>query len=495
MKSGLKDTTLFLSAIILDLIALLASFSFAYWLRFSELLIPLKKPLLSYNFFMIFSFQIIIIWILVGYFAGAYDTKRIYPLPEQFYDIFRNTVIATVIALAMSFFYRPFSFSRIALILAFFLIHLFVTAEKLLFRGLKTYLFKKGKLLSRVLIIGENPILKKTIDVINKDKELGFNIVEVIENVRTNGEQVLNGELTTISEKVKTLNIESVIMAFPFERYKEIKEVLLHCRDLHINFLFVPDMFEIMISKVNALDLGGMPLFIVRQAPLDGWYGFVKRIFDIGFSLFFLAVVSPFFVIIPILIKISSKGPVFYLQDRVGKNERIFKIIKFRSMVHKAEAKTGPIWADKTADKRVTHVGKLLRATHIDEIPQLFNILKNNMSLVGPRPERPVFVNKLKDQVVGYVVRHAVKPGLTGVAQLEHRYDTSLDDVRIKLQYDRYYMENASFKLDFILIIRTILSLLRRKRQYDNGKDKRKRGKDNKHEHRDNSFHPKMQDE
>jgi exopolysaccharide biosynthesis polyprenyl glycosylphosphotransferase len=475
MKSGAKDTAFFLSAILLDLIALLASFSFAYWLRFSEFLIPLKKTGLSFNFFMLFSFQIIIIWILVGYFAGAYDTKRIYPLPEQFYDIFRNTLIATVIALAMSFFYRPFAFSRIALMMAFFLIHLFVTAEKLLFRGLKTYLFKRGKLLSRVLIIGENPILKKTIDVIKKDKELGFEIVKVIENIETNGAHVLNGELTRISEKVKKYNIESVIMAFPFERYREIKEVLLHCRDLHINFLFVPDMFEIMISKVTALDLNGMPLFIVRQAPLDGWYGFVKRIFDIGFSLLFLAIASPLFAIIPILIKINSKGPVFYLQDRVGKHEKTFKIIKFRSMVHKAEAKTGPVWADEKGDRRVTIVGKLLRVTHIDEIPQLINILKNDMSLVGPRPERPVFVHKLKDQVDGYRVRHAVKPGLTGVAQIEHKYDSSLDDVRIKLQYDRYYMENASFKLDFILIVRTILLLLRRKQQNGNKRGKRKR--------------------
>lgn len=477
MKSGAKDTSFFLSAILLDLVALLLSFSFAYWMRFSEFILPLRKAMISYRFFMLFSAQIIIIWILVGYFAGAYDTKRIYPLPEQFYDIFRNTVIATVIALAMSFFYRPFAFSRIALVFAFFIIHLFVTAEKLLFRGLKTYLFKKGKLLSRVLIIGENPILKNTIDVIRKDKELGFQIVEVIENIRTNAVHQLNGELTRIPEKVKKRNIESVIMAFPFERYREIKEVLLHCRDLHINFLFVPDMFEIMISKVNALDLDGMPLFIVRQAPLDGWYGFVKRIVDIGFSLFFLALASPLFVITPILIKINSKGPVFYLQDRVGKDERIFKIIKFRSMVHKAEEKTGPIWADNKGDKRVTGVGRLIRAIHIDEIPQLINILKNDMSLVGPRPERPVFVQKLKDLVVGYRVRHAVKPGLTGVAQLEHRPDTSVDDVRIKLQYDRYYMENASFKLDFILIVRTLVSLLRRKSRPEDKVKKTKRKK------------------
>lgn len=474
MKSGAKDTALFLSAILLDLLALLASFSFAYWLRFSELLIPVRKTFLSYHIFMLFSFQIIVIWILVGYFAGAYDTKRIYPLPEQFYDIFRNTLIATVIALAMSFFYRPFSFSRAALVLAFFLVHLFVTAEKLLFRGLKTYLFKKGRLLSRVLIIGENPILRKTIDVVRNDRELGFEIVHVIENIKTNGTRVLNGELARISEKVKEFCVESVIMAFPFERYREIKEVLLHCRDLHINFLFVPDMFEIMISKVNTLDLDGMPIFIVRQAPLDGWYGFVKRIFDIGFSLFFLIIVSPLFVIIPVIIKINSKGPVFYLQDRVGKDEKTFKIIKFRSMVHGAEAETGPVWADEKGDRRVTAVGKLLRASHIDEIPQLFNILKNDMSLVGPRPERPVFVHRLKDQVDGYRVRHAVKPGLTGVAQLEHKYDSTLEDVRIKLQHDRYYMENASFKLDFILIVRTILLLLRRKRRNEGSRKKRR---------------------
>ncbi len=475
MKSGAKDTAFFLTAIFLDIIALFASFSFAYWLRFSEFIIPLRRNILSYHLFMLFSAQIIIIWILVGYFAGAYDTKRIYPLPEQFYDIFRNTLIATVIALAMSFFYRPFSFSRMALILAFFLVQLFVAAEKLLFRGLKTYLFKKGRMLTRVLIIGENPILKKTIEVIGKDKELGLKIVDVIENIKTNGAQILNGELTRISEKVENLHIESVIMAFPFERYREIKEVLLHCRDLHINFLFVPDIFEIMISKVNALDLDGMPLFIVRQAPLDGWYGFVKRIFDIGFSLIFLIIASPLFILIPILIKINSKGPVFYLQERVGKGERTFRIIKFRSMVHKAEAKTGPVWADEKGDKRVTLVGKLIRTTHIDEIPQLFNILKNDMSLVGPRPERPVFVQRLKEQVAGYRVRHAVKPGLTGVAQLEHKYDSSIEDVRIKLQYDRYYMENASFKLDFILIIRTILLLLGRKRIGRN--TRRKKGK------------------
>ena len=464
MKSGAKDTTFFLFAIILDLFALWAAFSLSHWLRFSTTLIPISRGVISYPYFMLFSFQIIIIWVLVGYFAGAYDTKKIYPLPEQFYDIFRNTLISLVIALAMTFFYRPFSYSRVGLVFAFFLIHIFVASEKLLFRALKIYLFKKGKLLSRILVVGEKPLLQKTIDVIKKDKELGLEIVEVIENIKGNGKGSFNSEMKKIPEKVKNYDIESVIMAFPFERHKEIKEVLLQCRDLHLNFLFVPDLFEIMISKVNALDLNGMPLFVLRQAPLDGWYGFVKRIIDVVFSSLFLIVTSPVFIIIPIAIKINSKGPIFYLQKRVGKDEKIFNIVKFRSMFQNAEEKTGPVWAEGKSDSRVTRIGRFLRGTHLDEIPQLLNVLKNDMSLVGPRPERPVFVKKLKDQVDGYILRHAVKPGLTGVAQLEHRPDSSIEDVKIKLKYDRYYMESASFKLDFILIARTIFTLIKRRK-------------------------------
>lgn len=463
MKSGAKDTSFFLIAIILDLIALWLAFVVSFWLRYSVILSTESEGMASHHYYLLISLQIIFVWILVGYFAGAYDTKKIYPLPEQFYDIFRNTLISIIIALAMTFFYRPFTYSRLSLLFAFFLIHLFVGLEKLLFRYFKTFLFRKGKLLNRILMVGENPILSRTIGVIENDKELGFNIVEVIERKREDVMGDFNGELQMISEKVKTKEIEFVVMAFPFERHREIKEVLLQCRDLHINFLFVPDLFEIMISKVNQLDLEGIPLFILKQAPLEGWYGFIKRIIDIIFSLFFIIITAPLFIIIPIAIKIDSKGGVFYFQERVGKNEKTFKMIKFRSMLQDAERKTGPVWAGGQNDRRVTRIGKILRVTHFDEIPQLINVLKNDMSLVGPRPERPVFVEKLKNQVDGYILRHAVKPGLTGIAQLEHRPDSSIEDVRIKLQYDRYYMENACFKLDFIIIVRTILSLIRSK--------------------------------
>jgi len=463
MKSGAKDTIFFLTAIIFDLVALLVAFTLSYLLRFSSFSTSAELNVFSYRYFIFISLQIIIIWILVGYFAGAYDTKKIYPIPEQSYDIFRNTFISIIVALALTFFYRPFSYSRVVLIFAFFFILFLTTIEKMLFRTLKSYLFKRGKFLTRIIVLGENPILQRTIDVIEKDREMGFEIVEVIESKRT-PKKNLNVEIRNISEKVKNYNAGLVVMAFPFERHKEINEVLLLCRDLHINFLFVPDLFEIMISKVNQTDLGGIPFFVLRQAPLEGWYGSVKRIMDVIFSTFFLIITAPLFILIPIAIKLNSKGSVFYLQRRVGKGEGIFGMVKFRSMLHNAEKKTGPVWAAGKRDPRITKVGSILRATHFDEIPQLLNVLKNDMSLVGPRPERPAFVDKLKNRVGGYILRHAVKPGLTGIAQLEHKPDSTIKDVKIKLQYDRYYMENASFKLDFILIVRTILGLLRRKK-------------------------------
>jgi len=183
-----------------------------------------------------------------------------------------------------------------------------------------------------------------------------------------------------------------------------------------------------------------------------------KRIFDIFLSLFLLILYSPILIIAMILIKLTSKGPVFYKQERVGRNEKPYIMYKFRSMVQNAE-EYGPEWAGEQ-DPRITTVGKILRKMYIDEIPQLVNVLKNEMSIVGPRPERPFFVKKLKSEIPYYYKRLSVKPGITGWAQIKHKYDSSLADVKEKLQYDFYYIENISLKLDFKIMINTIIVVL-----------------------------------
>ena len=183
-----------------------------------------------------------------------------------------------------------------------------------------------------------------------------------------------------------------------------------------------------------------------------------KRLIDISFSVFTLILFSPVLLIVSICIKLDSKGPVFYRQVRVGRKGKEFTMIKFRSMTAEAE-EYGPEWSGEN-DPRITGMGKILRRTYIDEIPQMINVLKNEMSLIGPRPERPFFVEQLKKEMPYYYKRLSVKPGITGWAQIKHKYDTSLEDVKTKIQYDFYYIENMSLKLDFKIMINTIIVII-----------------------------------
>ncbi|MCJ7552666.1 MAG: sugar transferase, partial [Ignavibacteriaceae bacterium] len=192
----------------------------------------------------------------------------------------------------------------------------------------------------------------------------------------------------------------------------------------------------------------------------------LKRLSDIFVSIFFLASNSPVILISAILIKLDSKGPVFFKQERSGLNGRLFKIVKFRSMYVDAEKHTGPIWSQKD-DPRITKVGKIIRILRIDELPQMYNVLKGEMSLVGPRPERPFFVEKLSEQIPYYKRRLKVRPGITGWAQVKHKYDESIEDVKIKLRYDLFYIENMSIRMDMKILFRTVFVVLFRKGHYN----------------------------
>ena len=195
------------------------------------------------------------------------------------------------------------------------------------------------------------------------------------------------------------------------------------------------------------------------------WEKKLKRISDITISLLILIVTLPLDILVSILIKFDSPGPVLFKQDRIGMNNKIFKIYKFRSMFKDAEKHTGPVWSRKD-DPRVTRVGRILRKLRIDEIPQFYNVLKGEMSLVGPRPERPYFVDMLAEQLPYYRRRLKVRPGITGWAQVKHKYDESIEDVKVKLRYDLFYIENMSFRMDIKILARTILVVIFGKGHY-----------------------------
>jgi exopolysaccharide biosynthesis polyprenyl glycosylphosphotransferase len=225
-----------------------------------------------------------------------------------------------------------------------------------------------------------------------------------------------------------------------------------------VNLKILPDTYEIVSGMVKTNQIYGVPLIEVMPQIMSYGSRMTKRVIDLTISFFLLLFMFPLLLIIIIFIKISSAGPVLYIQTRIGKNGRVFKMYKLRTMVKDAE-EYGPEWAGEK-DPRITKIGRIIRKLYLDEIPQLINVIKNEMSIVGPRPERPHFVEILKKEIPYYFKRMSIKPGITGWAQVKHKYDSSFDDVREKLQYDFYYIENMSLRLDFKIMINTALVIL-----------------------------------
>ena len=221
----------------------------------------------------------------------------------------------------------------------------------------------------------------------------------------------------------------------------------------------VPDLYEILSGQARTSQIYGMPLIDIMPELMPEWEKKLKRLLDVIASFIILIITLPVIIIAAIAIKLESKGPIFFKQERSGMNGAKFRIIKFRSMYEDAEKHTGPIWSSKD-DPRVTRVGKIIRRVRIDELPQMINVLKGEMSLVGPRPERPFFVEKLAQEIPYYKRRLKVRPGITGWAQVKHKYDESVEDVKIKLRYDLFYIENMSLRMDFKIIVRTIFVVL-----------------------------------
>jgi exopolysaccharide biosynthesis polyprenyl glycosylphosphotransferase len=232
-----------------------------------------------------------------------------------------------------------------------------------------------------------------------------------------------------------------------------------------VGLKIAPDLYEILSGQARTSQLYGIPLIDIMPELMPEWEKKLKRILDLLISFLILLITLPLNIIIAILIKLDSKGPIFFKQERSGMNNKTFKIIKFRSMFKDAEKHTGPIWSQKD-DPRVTRIGKLIRKLRIDEIPQMYNVLNGEMSLVGPRPERPFFVDQLSEQIPYYKRRLKVRPGITGWAQVKHKYDENLEDVKVKLRYDLFYIENMSLRMDMKILARTILVVLFGKGHY-----------------------------
>jgi exopolysaccharide biosynthesis polyprenyl glycosylphosphotransferase len=324
-------------------------------------------------------------------------------------------------------------------------------------RSVQRRMLIRGIGVHKALIVGSPAKATELFHEVEKYPALGYRVLGFA-SLDRNGSAVnglpLLGTTDELDNLIPRHDVKDVLIALDSSDHHRLLHVVEKCSAHNVGLKIIPDLYDIISGQARTNQIYGFPLIEISPQLISPWEELLKRLFDMAFSAGVLIVGLPLWLLIALLIKLESSGPVLYRQERVGKSGKLFNILKFRSMQQDAEA-GGPQWADRQ-DPRVTRVGKWLRKLHLDEIPQMWNVLKGDMSLVGPRPERPVFVEQLTKEIPLYIRRMNVRPGITGWAQVKHKYDESIEDVRRKVQYDLFYIENMSLRMDLKIILSTI---------------------------------------
>lgn len=456
-----SDVLLMLLLATMDAAMTAAAFVLAYYLRLRTEYPPPAQilPLRSYLSMMVI--QVATLVLTFGFYK-LYFLKRGVSRVDEFYTVFVGVSVGTVMATAVtSFVFKDLDYPRLMVVYAWALTIVLVSIWRLVYGKINAILRVRGIGRARLLIIGAGRVGRMILQTVRRSPELGYEAVGCIDNdpqiKDLDGLPVLGG-IDCLRDCIKGNKIDEVIIALPHASHEEVLAIVSRCDGLKVDVKVFPDLFQIMASEVSIGDLNGLPLMSIRDVSLRGWRLTLKRIVDVLFSAAVLVFTSPFLLLTALLIKLDSEGPVFYAQERVGLDGKPFPCIKFRTMRVDAEKDTGPVWASKD-DPRRTRIGAFLRRFSIDEFPQFINVLLGHMSVVGPRPERPLFVEQFSQEVPRYMERHREKAGITGWAQVNgYRGDTSIEE---RTRYDLWYVENWSLLLDFKIMFKTVIAMLR----------------------------------
>lgn len=466
VKQRRSNALLYLSG---DLIATVLAFFLAWYFRFEMQIPPITKGLPDFARYLTILPILLAVWPIVFYFHGLYQSRPDRSRVDEALTAMLAIFFGTFLISALHAWYRPtlgpesdelFTYSR-AFIAIFALTNLsLVVLARLLTRHILQQRRLRGLNLQRILIVGAGNLGRDIAYKLQAHRELGFEVVGFLDDDPGKlGRQVQNatvlGLLKDIEEVLDEHRIDMVYVALPLEAHRRMLKILevvsKHCVEIKI----VPDVLQFATLKSSLEDLDGLPVINLSQVPLQGWSSMAKRAMDIAIAAAGLIVLLPFFPLAAFLIWREDRGPIFYKQERMGLDGKPFMILKFRSMRTNAESTTGPVWAIRDDDRR-TSVGSFMRQWSIDELPQLWNVLVGEMSIIGPRPERPTFVHEFKHKIPDYMLRHKVKAGITGWAQVHGwRGNTS---IKKRIQYDLYYIQNWSLLLDFKILWMTFRS-------------------------------------
>lgn len=447
-----------------DLIMVSLAFYLAYWLRRAVSLPPPVNIGPFRDFAGMMAVQLAAM-LVVYFFARLYDVKRSMPPMDEFYRIFAATSIGTISTIAFtSFIFKnstlELDFPRVMVVYAWVLTVVLVTVGRSLLILLRNQLRRKGWWVDRLLIVGTGDVGRMILQRVRQMPRLGYRVVGFVDGETEGRDQIMGvpvlGSIDELPEIIQEHEVEEVIIGRPELAHQEVLAIISRCERGQVGIKIFPDLFQIIATDLSIGDLGGLPLLSVRDVALRGWKLTLKRAVDLAGSAAGLVLLSPFLMLVSVAIKLDSPGPVFYAQERMGLDAKPFWCLKFRSMRTDAE-KDGPGWTTED-DPRVTRLGNFIRRFSIDELPQLINVVLGEMSLVGPRPERPVYVEQFRRSIPRYMDRHREKAGLTGWAQVNGlRGDTSIAE---RLKYDLWYVENWSLWLDFKIMLRTFVGIV-----------------------------------
>lgn len=445
---------------LLDVGVVMAAFALSWHLRFETTLLDVRSitPWVLYAAMGWLCAATLVITLLA---RGLYLVKRGVSTVEYIGRLAGSVTLSYAFTIALATLLLKFDYPRVATILAWLLTMLFLTMERLTVRRLFYALRRRGIAHLRVLLIGAGETAQAIVQRMGHTPKYGYMAVGFLDDSTPAGRQVVGapvlGSTSDLEHVLRHYDIDEVLIALPGATHGEILDLIARIPTDGIDVRVAPDLFQLMATAVSIDELGGVPLITVKKGALRGWNRLVKRVMDVVFAVFVLVLASPLMLVIAALVKLTSPGPALYAQERVGYNGYRFQVLKFRSMRVDAEA-AGPGWTTKGDDRR-TVIGRFLRRFSLDELPQFINILLGDMSIVGPRPERPIYVEQFQQVIPRYMERHREKCGLTGWAQVNGlRGDTSIEE---RTRYDLYYVDHWSLLLDLRIMAFTLLRVLR----------------------------------
>jgi Undecaprenyl-phosphate glucose phosphotransferase len=458
----LKKYNQFFSSLLLltDFVVILGAWIGAYYLRFWGIGVPPPEIITPLKNYLVIALPILFIWPFVMKNMGLYRQRRISSPSSEFFCIVRASILAMIVLIAATFLIRRFEISRLVFIYFWLISVVALSLERWTFRWVLRYFRRKGYNIKRVLIVGAGDLGGRVARKIKENPWTGLELIGYLDDykpvgVMVEGEKVL-GRISAVKNILAEYSVDQVFLALPIGAYRRLLYVVEQLKEQLVNLRVVPDIYHAITLNAGMDDFDGLPIINLTDTHMYGWNVVVKRIIDIIFSSLAIIITAPLMAIIAVIIKINSPGSVFFVQRRYGLDGKVIWVYKFRTMAVYEDGAS--ISQAVRYDPRMTRFGAFLRRTSLDELPQFINVLQGGMSIVGPRPHAVAHNEYYRKLIKSYMLRHMVKPGITGWAQingLRGNTDT-LDKMEKRIAHDLYYIENWSVWLDIKIMWLTI---------------------------------------